>query len=168
MHLVMHIRGYIQKFPDWVENETTTINTRCEAIQKVMAAKLTRLAHRMAIQLHLMAESYTICSSHSRWPVRKLFDIPSYIGIISGLYTFKYLCQKSKLCALMKFVEHKQELPKFWLSYDLNASPTDDFTHVTAITSLISNTTVTCQLIDKHLECEFLWRFWGIWWGGGG
>jgi hypothetical protein len=43
-----------------------------------MAAKLTRLTHKIAIQLHLVAESYTICSSRSRWAVRKLLDTPSY------------------------------------------------------------------------------------------
>jgi len=31
-----------------------------------MAEKLTRLTHKIAIQLHLMAESCTICSSHSK------------------------------------------------------------------------------------------------------
>jgi hypothetical protein len=30
-----------------------------------MVAKLTRLTHKIAIQLHLVAESYTICSSRS-------------------------------------------------------------------------------------------------------
>jgi len=44
-----------------------------------MAAKLTRLTHKIAIQLHLVAESYTICSSRSRRPVRRLLDTPSYI-----------------------------------------------------------------------------------------
>jgi hypothetical protein len=38
------LRAYIQKFPDWVDNEIT-INTRWEATQMVMAAKLTRLTH---------------------------------------------------------------------------------------------------------------------------
>jgi len=42
-------------------------------------AKLTRLTHKTVIQLHLVAESCTICSSHSRWSVRKLLDTPSYI-----------------------------------------------------------------------------------------
>jgi hypothetical protein len=50
-----------------------------EATQRVMAAKLTRLTHRIVIQLHLVAESCTICSSRSRWPVRKLLDTPLYI-----------------------------------------------------------------------------------------
>jgi len=43
-----------------------------------MAAKLTRLTHEIAIQLHMAAESCTICNSLSRRPVRKLLDIPSY------------------------------------------------------------------------------------------
>jgi hypothetical protein len=56
-----------------------TINTRrWEATRRVMAAKLTRLTHKIAIPLHLVAESCTICSSRSRRPVRKLFDTPSY------------------------------------------------------------------------------------------
>jgi hypothetical protein len=38
-----------------------------------MAAKLTRLTHKIAIQLHLVADSCTICSSRSRWPVQELF-----------------------------------------------------------------------------------------------
>jgi len=44
-----------------------------------MAAKLTRLIHKTAIQLHLAAESCTICSSHSTRPVWKLLDTPSYV-----------------------------------------------------------------------------------------
>jgi len=43
-----------------------------------MAAKLTRLTHKVAVQLHLVAESSTIYYSHSRRPVRKLLDTPSY------------------------------------------------------------------------------------------
>jgi hypothetical protein len=57
----------------------TTINTRCEATQRVMLAKPTRLTHKIVIQLHLMTESCTIFSSRSRRPVRKLLDIPSYV-----------------------------------------------------------------------------------------
>jgi len=47
-----------------------------------MAAKLTRLACILVIQLHLMAEGCTICSSCSRWPVRKLLDTPSYYSTV--------------------------------------------------------------------------------------
>jgi len=43
-----------------------------------MGAKFTRLTHKIAIQLHLVAQSYTISSSRSRRPVRKLLDTPSY------------------------------------------------------------------------------------------
>jgi len=47
-----------------------------------MAAKLTRLTHKIAIQLHVVAESCTICSSRSRRPVQKLLDTPSYTYVI--------------------------------------------------------------------------------------
>jgi hypothetical protein len=50
-----------------------TISTRWEATQRVMAANLTRLTHKISIQLHLVAESCTTCSSRCRRPVRKLF-----------------------------------------------------------------------------------------------
>jgi hypothetical protein len=46
-----------------------------------MAANLTILTHKIAIQLHLVAESCTICSSRSRRPVRKLLDTPSYVAV---------------------------------------------------------------------------------------
>jgi hypothetical protein len=39
-----------------------------------MAVKLTRLTHKIATQLHLVAESCTICNSRSRRPVRELLD----------------------------------------------------------------------------------------------
>jgi len=54
-------------------------NTCSEAIQRIMVTKLTRLTHKIVIQLHLVAESHTICSSHSRWPVWKLLDTPLYL-----------------------------------------------------------------------------------------
>jgi hypothetical protein len=63
----------------WVDNEITTkTNTRWEATEKVMVAKLTRLTHKIAIQPHLVAENCTICSSRSRRPVLELLDIPPY------------------------------------------------------------------------------------------
>jgi hypothetical protein len=63
-----------------ISKYTPTFGTsRWEAIQRVMAAKLTRLTHKIAIQLHLVAESCIICSSRSRWPVRKLLDTPTYV-----------------------------------------------------------------------------------------
>jgi len=44
-----------------------------------MAAKLTRLTHKTAAQLHLVAESCTICGFGSRRPVRKCLDTRSYV-----------------------------------------------------------------------------------------
>jgi hypothetical protein len=41
-----------------------------------MAAKLTRLIHKIAIQFYLVAESYTICSSRSSRAVLNLLDTP--------------------------------------------------------------------------------------------
>jgi hypothetical protein len=55
----------------------TTINTRWESTQRVTATKGTILTHNIAIQLHLVAKSCTICSSRSRRPVRKLLDTHS-------------------------------------------------------------------------------------------
>jgi hypothetical protein len=45
-----------------------------------MAAKLTRLTHKIMTQLHLVAESCTVDSSRSRRPVLKLLDTPLYIA----------------------------------------------------------------------------------------
>jgi hypothetical protein len=47
-----------------------------------MAAKLIRLTHKIAIQVHLVAESSTVCSSRFRRPFRKLLDTPSYVEVI--------------------------------------------------------------------------------------
>jgi hypothetical protein len=64
---------------EWITKYTlTTINTRWETVRRIMTAKLTRLTHKIAIQLHLVAESCAICRSRSRQPVRKLLDTPSY------------------------------------------------------------------------------------------
>jgi len=51
-----------------------------------MAAKLTTVTHKLAIQLHLVAESWTICSFHSRWPVQKLLDTLSYRELRASLH----------------------------------------------------------------------------------
>jgi hypothetical protein len=77
---IAHIQGCIHKFQDQVITKymLTTINTQ-EATQRVMVAKLTRLTHKIVIQLHLEAQSCTICSSCSKWPVWKLLDTTLYI-----------------------------------------------------------------------------------------
>jgi hypothetical protein len=51
-------------------------------------AKLTRLTHKIAIQLHQVAESCIICISRSRQPVLKLLDTLLYAhqsGIFNNL-----------------------------------------------------------------------------------
>jgi hypothetical protein len=85
----------------------TTINTRWEAIQRVVAAKLTRLTHKIAIQLHLVAESCTISTSRSRRPVRRLLDTSSftYDFIMPCCYLIvgtsgAFPCSISKCCDL--------------------------------------------------------------------
>jgi hypothetical protein len=65
---------------------------RTESVRKykltfrLIAEKLTRLTHKIVIQLHLLAESCTVCNSRSRWPVRKLLDIPSYVSLRNEVY----------------------------------------------------------------------------------
>jgi hypothetical protein len=75
---ILWYEGISKSFRTESITKTIIIKTRWEATQRVMAAKLTRLTHKIAIQLHLVAESCTICSSHARWPVRKLLDTLSY------------------------------------------------------------------------------------------
>jgi hypothetical protein len=70
----------------------TTINTRREATQRIMAAKLTRLTYKIAIQVHLVAESCTICNSRSRWRVWKFLDTSSYIQLSEQLKIKLPLC----------------------------------------------------------------------------
>jgi hypothetical protein len=73
----LKLRGCIQKFPDWVDKENNNKHSLRSNINGY-GGKLTRLPHKIAIQLHLAAESCTICSSRSRRSVRKLLDTPSY------------------------------------------------------------------------------------------
>jgi hypothetical protein len=72
-----HLKRVYPKVSGLIDNEITTIKTSLEATQRVMATKLTRLVHKIAIQLHLVAQSCTICSSRSRRLVRTLLDTPS-------------------------------------------------------------------------------------------
>jgi len=59
-----------------------------------MATNLTRLTHKIVIQLHLVAESCTICGSCSRRPVRKLLDTAPYIHAVLGteIRFWKWMC----------------------------------------------------------------------------
>jgi len=46
-----------------------------------MVVKLTGLTHNIVIHLHLVAESWPVCSSRPRQPVRKLLDTRLYLCI---------------------------------------------------------------------------------------
>jgi hypothetical protein len=62
---------YMRVYPKVSGLSLNEINNRWEATQVITAAKLTRLTHKIAIKLHLVAQSCIICSSCSRRPVRK-------------------------------------------------------------------------------------------------
>jgi len=85
------IRGCIQKFPDWVDNEINNNNNNkhlLRATQMIMAAKVTRLTHKIAIQLHPVAENCTVSSSGSMRPIQKILDTCSYIAHFSSIQEF--------------------------------------------------------------------------------
>jgi len=56
-----------------------------------MAAKLTSLTHNIEIQLYLVGESYTICSSLSRRPVWKLLDTPRTYTMNACMHTYIHI-----------------------------------------------------------------------------
>jgi len=66
-----------------------------------MAEKLTRLTNEIAIQLNLMAESCTICSSRARQLVRKRLDTPSYRLEMMAYLHSKITYQQRPLQALL-------------------------------------------------------------------
>jgi hypothetical protein len=76
------IRRCIQKYPNWADNEINNNNKHKHSLRsytKSYGTKLTTLTHKIVIQLHLVAENCTICSSRSRRPVRKLLDTLTYL-----------------------------------------------------------------------------------------
>jgi hypothetical protein len=110
MHIFQLYEGVSKSFRTESITKQTT-NTCWEATQRVMTAKLTRLTHKIMIQLHVVAESCTICSSRSRWPVQKLLDAPyllthslthsltPWFRILFGKLTVTHL-HKKKSCSL--------------------------------------------------------------------
>jgi len=72
-----------------------------------------RLTDKMAAQLHLVAESCTICRSRSRRPIRKLSDTSFYMHMKSECKTEKI---KNMIMLIIR-EEHKIEVPlhhKVW------------------------------------------------------
>jgi hypothetical protein len=99
------IRGCIQKFPDWVDNEVNDNNSKhLRSITRVMVAKLSRLTHKIVVQLHLVAESCTIYSSRSRQPVWKLLDTPSYTPPPNTAAISNCRLQNCNLCLIFPFL----------------------------------------------------------------
>jgi len=117
--------------------------TRWEATKRVMAARLTRPTHKIVIQLHLVAESRTICSSSSRQSVQKILDTPSYI-----MFSIQAVClsvyiehpSKPKICTSIEYSVQNSLCPfiysirispklisdwaqKFWRSMDPAVAP---------------------------------------------
>jgi hypothetical protein len=90
-----------------------------------MAAKLTRLTHKITIQLHQVAQSCTIGSSRSRRSVRKILVTPSYLGkyaqkremFETGIMYFNkaHILPHVHLFALLTVFEIFNKFP-FWLT----------------------------------------------------
>jgi hypothetical protein len=77
----------------WSYNSTPTIR-----LHGVVLRDNFTFTHKIAIQLHLVAESFTIYSSCSRRPVRKLLDVPSYVCTVdSNSHASPSLINKSQI-----------------------------------------------------------------------
>jgi hypothetical protein len=90
----------------------TTINNCWEAKQRIMAAKHSRLTHKIALQLHLMAECSAIYSFRSRRPVRKLL-VDRKLRMDNNIYCdclgwcivlFSLSVNSLKVCGLMSSI----------------------------------------------------------------
>jgi hypothetical protein len=99
-----HIRGCIQTFPDWIDKDIYAYlwYYSLRSNTKGYGAKLTRMIHKIAIQLRLLAESCTICSSRSRRP-----ETFGYTHVC--LYVRMYVCMCvyvciSNLCCFNKLI----------------------------------------------------------------
>jgi hypothetical protein len=98
-----------------------------------MAAKLTRMTHKIAIQLHLVAESCTICISHSRRPVRKLLIYPRTLvtqaEFESAILVFMWFknaslddsfnCNSKSICGCWEFFSSLPRPERLWDSPSL-------------------------------------------------
>jgi hypothetical protein len=113
-----------------------------------MAAKLTRLAHKIAIQLRLVAESCTICSSRSSWPVRELLDT----------HTCVHMCVSGDR-VLLPFVKHWVGLQHLYTQRILCYT----WLFVKAIKGLVLNKRIL-QNSERVQKCvridEILLKFW--------
>jgi hypothetical protein len=77
-----------------------------------MATKLTRLTHKIAIQLHLVAKSCTNCSFHSTRPVRKLVDTPSCVCVYVRMCVCVCVCMY--VCMYVCILNSSNNLQPHW------------------------------------------------------
>jgi hypothetical protein len=82
------------------------LSTCFEAKQRVMAANLTWLNTEIYTQMHVVAESCTVCSSSSRRPVRKLLDTPTYCEMFVSLRTMTFVVLTRSLENVYKMSWH--------------------------------------------------------------
>jgi hypothetical protein len=75
----------------------------------VMAAKLTRLTHKIAVQLHLVAKRYTTYSSRSRRQSGNFWIYPLY-------YTNITICKLYYICFILRVILVK-DLTEYLLTY---------------------------------------------------
>jgi len=87
MMTVCYTRGCIQKFPDRVIRKYTliTINARWKATQRIMVAKLTRLTHKIVIQLY---------------PVQRVLP---FAVLASGGHSGNFWIRPRKSCSFLGF-----------------------------------------------------------------
>jgi len=91
----LNIRGCIQKFPDWVDNERNNKHS-FRSNTKGYGGKLARLTHKIAIQLYLVAEPY-----HFQFPLQ-----------VASPETFRYtFIQVSKSLAITWIIDGLSLIP---------------------------------------------------------
>jgi hypothetical protein len=100
-----------------------------------MAVKLTGLTHKIAIQLHLVVESCTVCSFRSRRPVRKLLDTHSY-------FVVPYNMNLGKCPQIFSGISLISFLPSN------DAPPPPPFSQMRLLIPTNSGTTITCDVKD--------------------
>jgi len=118
-----------------------------------MAAKLTRLTHKIAIiQLHLVAESCTICSSRSRHSVRKLLDTRSY-------YCSLLKSDSELRSALVSTVTSYSDGHRFDIGQIscFHKSPTSTFTNITSKAPKATQSVQLTKSRQLNQETEINW-----------
>jgi hypothetical protein len=148
---------YTKVYPKVAGTTTTTkINTRWKATQMVMAAKLTRL-----IQLHLLAESCTICSSRSRRTVRKPLDTSSFPFMIYnpvpafGILSVFVPCVCCWFCGILQTVNFSLVSVFLFLWFSRVIPNTGSRNLVCAVYSLSGHHFFSSQASLTHLKVIF-------------